>query len=266
MTYAPHSVARAAGSSVYRSYPPSPALAKSVSVYFSIEHRTEEERVVRVFPDGCMDVTFHLERGLATFSGTNDAPVVHRVAGPHRMFGVRFTPGGARELLRVAASEIPEGWQPLELLLGRDAREVGERVAGAADDRARIEVIEAFLRARIEGAIDPRIARAVTSLVESHGAVSIAELARESCTTERHLSRLFQEWVGLRPKQLARVVRFQAMLARMRTRAKRDIDWASLAVELGFADQAHLVREAGKLGGASPTALVESSSDLFNTP
>jgi methylphosphotriester-DNA--protein-cysteine methyltransferase len=80
----------------------------------------------------------------------------------------------------------------------------------------------------------------------------------------RTLERAFDERVGLGPKLLGRVVRLQSLVAAMdRDRAP----WSALAAALSFADQAHLVREVGKLAGATPADLLDERravSDLFN--
>ena len=68
----------------------------------------------------------------------------------------------------------------------------------------------------------------------------------------KHLAARFRREIGLPPKTVARMARFQGALA-WSTRVKTP-DWAGIAVACGYADQAHLTREFGEFAGASPAA------------
>jgi methylphosphotriester-DNA--protein-cysteine methyltransferase len=97
----------------------------------------------------------------------------------------------------------------------------------------------------------------------------VAWLARDLGVGERQLERAFVERVGVGPKALVRVARLQALLPRIDT-AQAPVPWATLALDLGYADQAHMVREVKRLAGVTPTALGRSRaaartmSDSFN--
>jgi len=90
-------------------------------------------------------------------------------------------------------------------------------------------------------------------IVESEGRVRSGELARRLGLSRQTLARRFRRQVGVGPKMLARVVRLRATVARIE-RAEQ-VDWAELALDLGFSDQAHLCSELRELAGASPTSL-----------
>jgi AraC-like DNA-binding protein len=74
--------------------------------------------------------------------------------------------------------------------------------------------------------------------------------------SERQLRRRVESAVGYSPRTLARIVRFQRFLAAARARRPEDRELAALAADAGFADQAHLTREARSLGGLPPAALL----------
>lgn len=67
--------------------------------------------------------------------------------------------------------------------------------------------------------------------------------------------RLFAEYVGIGPKWVIRRCRLHEVTERLATSA--EIDWASLAVEIGYADQAHFVRDFKEMFGESPTWYAE---------
>ncbi|MCA9609647.1 MAG: helix-turn-helix transcriptional regulator [Myxococcales bacterium] len=114
-------------------------------------------------------------------------------------------------------------------------------------------LLDAFFCAHLlDRADDVGLARGLALLFEREGDVTIRELARAAGTSERTLRRRFDTHVGLGPKRFCRVVRLQAVLRRLRAAP----DWARVALDLGYADQAHLARETRELLGASPTELV----------
>ena len=186
--------------------------------------------------------------------------------------GIRFRPGEALSFLDVAANDARDalltppdaGLPELEDLLDSVAPE---------DPRGWIRAIDGWLLDRVPRARmpDARVRRAVGLLHASHGSMRASEVAAQVATSERQLERLFAERVGVAPKVFARVVRLQALVVRLDARLRSasnlaTIPWADLAAELGFADQAHLVREVRALAGITPTALVrERMSDLSNT-
>ena len=86
---------------------------------------------------------------------------------------------------------------------------------------------------------------------ETGGAVEMRALARELGYSRKHVITLFRDHVGLPPKLLARIVRFDGLLRQLRTGAATS--WADLALDCGYYDQAHLVREVRRFTGLTPT-------------
>jgi methylphosphotriester-DNA--protein-cysteine methyltransferase len=71
---------------------------------------------------------------------------------------------------------------------------------------------------------------------------------------------MFDHHVGISPKMLARVVRARAVLARVRARGSREVDWTALALDAGYYDQSHLISDFGELTGLTPTAWLAEGS------
>ncbi len=259
--YQPTSAIAASDGSRYRAHGSSPALRRVVSQFFTIDHDGDRTRKVETFPDGCVDIIADLDRGRLFISGPAPTPATYEARGEHHLLGARLKPGVARPLFKVPIRELTPGWQPLDQIVDPPlARELEERIATAPDVRAQIAILESFLRAA-DDETDPRIDRALQAIVSSAGSISISDLARESGASERNLGRLFAEWVGLHPKQFATIVRFQRVLQRLREQPA--IDWATVATELGYSDQPHLIREVRRFAGATPRQLA-TLSDLFN--
>jgi transcriptional regulator GlxA family with amidase domain len=104
---------------------------------------------------------------------------------------------------------------------------------------------------------------AVAAILAKKGNVAIDVVGKRAGASPRNLGRLFEQFVGMSPKRFARVVRVQAALRRLG--ADPDTPLATLALELGYADQAHLTRELRALTGARPSALPELLATLSDS-
>jgi AraC-like DNA-binding protein len=221
----------------------------------------------RVHPDGCSEIVFHRgdpferrhwsERGPATqhraaVVGQLDRWIDIRPTGRVHILGVRFRPAGAAAVLHEAAHRLTGRSLGLEEVLGAEGRALAERVLGAPTDGAAVAAIEEVLRARLRpaGPDRERVAGAVAVLEASRGSVRVAEAARRAGLGVRRLERLFREEVGLSPKRLARVLRFQEALRLLQDGAAPGIVRA--AVDAGYFDQAHLHRDFLEFAGEPP--------------
>jgi AraC-like DNA-binding protein len=217
-----------------------------------------------ILPDGCTELVVHRERPFRLFAGLVEErqapllfvgqmrrPVLLAPDGAAEAIGIRFHPHGAFALLglpqRALADVIPAGdslalpWLTSAL---RRAQEAPSPAAG-------LELLERALLAHIARARrEPRVEAAVAIIGRHDGVVSVEAAAARAGTSARHLERLFRQWVGVGPKTLARVARFQAAAARV-LRAPT-LPLAAVSADSGYFDQAHMVRDFLALGGASP--------------
>src|SRR5262249_59217722 len=96
---------------------------------------------------------------------------------------------------------------------------------------------------------------------ERHGRVSIDTLAAKANLSGRQLERRFLDEVGIPPKRLARIVRFQRALRVLAARQAGERG-ADLAARLGYADQAHFIRDFREFAGHTPTEHASLESAL----
>jgi AraC-like DNA-binding protein len=228
-----------------------PRLASSVEAFWSLEGSGGARRIL---PDGCMDFIFNLDTGFGVVVGTMNSSQVVTVPAGARRFGVRFAPGAGAAFLDAHASELTDGQASLSEVTKAAAFCLAERVAQAPDDAQRARIVTGFLEdrgSRLRPG-DARVHRATDALRRSQGQVPIPELAASVGMSERQLERLFRERVGTRPKLLARVIRMQRALACLESTATYR---AARAVEAGFSDESHLVREFRLLTGVTPRQL-----------
>ncbi|RBY92707.1 helix-turn-helix domain-containing protein [Blastococcus sp. TF02A-30] len=186
---------------------------------------------------------------------TRPARIVH----PGRQAGIQLslTPFGAHALLGCPAGALASVDAPLEDLLGPSAGELVDRVRSAATWSGRFRALEAGLLRRLREEVpDPAEVREAWRLTTATGGrLPVSRLAAHVGWSTRHLEQRFRAATGLRPKEAARVVRFDRARRELASRsaAGRRLDLAGLAVAAGYADQAHLTREWREFAGLPPT-------------
>jgi AraC-like DNA-binding protein len=194
-------------------------------------------------------------------AGTFDSWCTTRTVGVGEGVELLLAPLAARRLLglplgeltnrAVDVGQLPGGW--LDRLRGRLAEAPGWPERFALLDRA--------LAARLVASppVDARLDWAWRRLVASDGRGSVGALADELGWSRRHLASRFRQEVGLPPKMVARLLRFQrAYAARTLTPpdAGRGVDWAAVAAGCGYYDQSHLIRDFHEFAGSTPAALL----------
>jgi len=209
-----------------------------------------------VVPDGCIDV-YWTGSGLR-IAGPNTEVVTVTTAAAADLAGVRFHPGVAARWLGVPATELLDRHLPLADLWGRRATAgLSDRLARARTATAAAALLEQSLIARLHqvAPADP-IADATVAAMCRAGRASkgvVSDLVAEFGWSERTLRRHCHDAFGYGPKTLERILRFQRFLHLLPTgRAPL----AALAIDAGYADQAHLAREVRRLSGQSPSKLM----------
>jgi AraC-like DNA-binding protein len=265
----------------YREVPLAPPLDRWVECVWSAEHAADSDAPPQtIVPDGCPELIVQLgdpfrslpgPRGGAAGGAASLQPKVLLVGplssaltiqptGRVHTVGIRFRPHGVAAFLRAPLYELADRALPLDDVFGASARELAERVAGAHDLDTRAAVVERFLARRFSPRPAEPLARAgVAALIESHGRARIGHLAFSLNLGRRRLERLFRDSVGLTPKRLARIVRIQQVLRRV---GRAPDAWVQIALDCGYADQAHLTREFVELAGASPARWLEGNRDF----
>jgi AraC-like DNA-binding protein len=174
------------------------------------------------------------------------------------LLGVAFRPYGAWIALGHPQQELAESVVPLAALLGDAVGDLRERLLDEPTPFGRVAIAERWLCQRAERgrSAHPLTRWAAQRIATSRGRVRVEELARESGFSRKHLSSLFRREVGLTPKALARVHRFHAAIGMLRR--SRAVPWSELALECGYYDQSHLIRDFRLFAGCTPEELLRS--------
>ncbi len=147
-----------------------------------------------------------------------------------------------------------------EDLLGKGVLELWSRLAECGSFRERIRAMEEYLlpfAARARGRT--LIMSAARHMLRSKGAVRIDEIAFHAALSVRQFERRFAGEAGMTPKLFAQTARFQNALDAKRLSPKRS--WLSVAHELGYFDQMHMIRDFQRFGGSAPSGLLEQGGD-----
>ncbi len=241
---------------IYRERPATGGLAAHLKCLWLHQLPDGEAPHIAVVPDGCADIIWTSD-GLAVV-GPDRVAAFPQLAPGETIFGARFRIGAAAAWLRTPLSEFTGQTVPLDLLWGRVAGEIDARMGLARDDSERLAVFASALSGRLSTVqtTPPNVVSLVKHLHEHRPTATdpIRAVARTTGLSERSLRRLCLEHFGYGAKTLDRILRLQRFLAACRGRPRDKL--AILAFDAGYADQAHLAREARELTSLTPREIL----------
>jgi AraC-like DNA-binding protein len=216
--------------------------------------------------------------------GLHDAHQLSEAVGERHFMVVRFTPIGAHLFLRTPMNLISNQAIDLAQIDSKLARLIGARVGAATSWSERFDAVEQLVAERImsDGA-SGAISWALGKLASADGRMPLRSLASEVECSHRHLIAQFRTFVGLPPKTVARLLRFNRAVRSLNllSRDRRDepagkpyieaqsiqesreaaIAWADIAADCGYADQAHLIKEFREFAGSTPARFLREVLD-----
>ena len=173
------------------------------------------------------------------------------------MLGISFQPDGAARVFPQPMHELSGRFTPVEDLSRRLSRDL-DRVLESRDPIAAVEgALLSVLKLSRNG--DLLIEEAVRRITSAKGGSDLVALSRELGLSMRQLERRFRATVGLPPKLFCRIQRFNNVFRVLRQGGP---EWVETAVECGYYDQAHLIRDCKRLSGNTPTVLMAENGDL----
>ncbi|WP_287461115.1 helix-turn-helix domain-containing protein [Sphingomonas sp.] len=164
-----------------------------------------------------------------------------------------------RLLLGMPMHEIADRVVPLDAILGRAARELGDALAAADGRDHRIDLLDEALRRRLHGIEPPNGQQHhALRLLRARPDLDISAIATEIGWSRKHMADRVRDAIGVGPRAFRRLLRFQTLTGLIAQEADRP-DWAGLAAEAGYFDQSHMIREFREFSGLSPTAYLARS-------
>ncbi|MGA3107777.1 MAG: helix-turn-helix domain-containing protein [Terriglobales bacterium] len=250
---------------VFLEEPPNPPLRSWVrSLWYCRAPRLSHGRE-RVLPNGCMQIILNLSRNYLTDCG-EDGKASSRLpraivvgmrarygfvdtADMEEMIGILIEPGGFPELFRERADLFFERSIGLEEIWAGPS--LTERLCEIPTPVEKLRTLEVLLTGRLH----PSTRR--SELVDQalhlfrEKSFRVAECARSVGVSERRLSQVFREQVGMSPKTWCRIHRFQTAVRALHN--GEDVPWTELALRCGYYDQSHFANDFRAFSGINPT-------------
>ena len=243
----------------YQEYEPNRLLSPYIETYWIGGSFEGEGKYHKILPDGCVDIIFSFDTAKSTcftkIVGTMTSFFEISYPPTVEMFGIRFRPAGITAFTRVPVEEFTDRDVEMSLvdtLLDKsfydklhERPSVEEMIR--LTDRYLIDCIPSLYKS------DKQIISAVELIYFAKGQMSPQKLAYEVCWCQRQFERKFKSVIGVSPKTFSKIHRFKNALQYLRKNPGKDL--TSVAIECGYYDHAHLIKDFKTLSGNTPTAL-----------
>lgn len=267
--------------SVYDSYVPQAPLAGFVQSLWSYEGDTPLHARERRLPAGSVELVINLREDVVQVYDRQDTNKLQNfrsgvISGPYSTFfvidtscmtsmiGVNFKPGGASPFFPLPVSELHNRHVSLETLWGTSAAELREQLLSVDTAQARFSLLEQSLLAHVSRPLlwRPAVAFALAELQTFAYTRTISEVIEQTGLSARHFIQIFNDAVGLTPKQFSRVRRFQEVLHLLEKGGP--IKWTDIALAYGYFDQAHFIHDFQDFCGLTPGAYLAQRGEFRN--
>lgn len=186
-----------------------------------------------------------------------------QISHEYFMFYIRFQPGSLFKLFRVPMSKLKDQQIDATAIIGREITELYEQLGSCPAYNAMISIVERYLLnkiTRLKNNSQP-VDGIAKIILQNPQAFNLERMAKEACLSYRQFEKRFEQLVGITPKYFARISRFyEAFVLR---ESNPTLDWLSVAVQTGYNDYQHLVKDFKEFSGSTPNVFMQQS---FNSP
>lgn len=245
-------------------YEPCEELKPYIRCYWGSEKlytmkKTEVPDKDLIVPDTCMDVMFYINytdnKIESRFSGINDSPFSMEEIRDRDMemsiFAIRFYPWSVVMFSEDSMRQVKNILCSAEDYFSSLKKHMEPQLLEVLSMKERITVVEKFLINHIHLERQNSIfMEAVEKILFKRGNIKVLDLEKEIHTSGRQLERIFNENMGLSPKQFSSMVRYQNLWRDIV--CNRNLNIQDEVYNLGFTDQAHLLRTFKKYHTMTP--------------
>ncbi len=196
-------------------------------------------------------------RAQADVFGVFTQKYINRLSGIGRVFGIKFQPGGFYPFARFPMTALTNRTLPLTDVFGAKSQRFPDTIFALTDERTMVDAANQFLRDRLPKP-DETVAlinHVVEQISTERTLTRVETVAERVNISPRTLQRLFRQYVGVSPKWVIRHFRLHEATARLDSGDVLDL--TRLALDLGYFDQAHFVKDFTAVVGVSPTVYVQ---------
>ena len=246
---------------IYQEFVPSLPLAPYIETYWTAHGNKAPQESRKVLPDGCVDIILSLHPSACsdfipyrpTIVGTMTTFFNGSYTDEVHLVGIRFRPTGLTAFCQVPIYEFTDKRVDLTLvdsLFDESFCAVLPEIATTAEV---IRHIDSYFVRKLKSIFIPeaRIVYSTNLIRQSKGRLPLDEVAFKSCLSLRHFERKFKAAVGVSPKTFSKVVKFQHTSNYLKVH--KEISLLSIAIDCGYYDQAHLIKDFRALSGDTPS-------------
>jgi AraC-like DNA-binding protein len=241
----------------YHEFNPDVRLTAWVKNYWTASGFVSSEITPKVFPDGCTDIILIFNRitgtSYAGFYGIMTTFVEVDYPKATQMFGIRFKPAGISAFTRIPINEFTDRKVELALIDSLFDKSFYETIPEKKSMQEIIIHTDNYLinKLPLVHLPDKQIIRAVNMIHNAKGQLSLSGVASDVCLSQRHFERKFKSVIGISPKMFSKIFRFEHAAQHLQNAPHKDL--LSIAVECGYYDHTHLIKDFKALTGEAPT-------------
>jgi AraC-like DNA-binding protein len=260
----------------YREITPPLFLTRFVECCWTLEGEPTAGRRIpeRILPDGCVEIILNFSDAFTHIHdsgkeemqprnllvGQMTRPVLIAPTGTTQLIGIRFHPGGTFPFFRVPMQDTTDRVVELRAVSSDLERELLVAAEAAPGLEAKVIAVLGVLERRVRNSKhDSWLIDLTASMVKAAGIVSLDRLAFDAGIGSRQLRRRFQVEVGIGPKLLCRLLRFQQVFKAV---DRNEPEWTTVALECGYYDQAHLINDFRQFAHQTPSVLFANPSSM----
>lgn len=259
----------------YQTISPPPQLASLVRYFWVLEGNLKSENYVhRSLADGCVEIVFHYKTVFdeITAAEKREKSFAAGISGQSQkfrrfitnddfgIFGAYLYPFAIPQLFSFSAADLSNQMLNLNDFLGKQGKELEEKMMTAADNRQRVKIISDFLEKKSDQKQQQNlsIVGAVNQIIHSKENVSVRQMARNFGLSTRQFERKFKDVAGFSPKLFQRIIRFQGAVSRY---ARDYQSLTEIGYDCGYYDQSHFIHDFKEFSGYHPKAYFSGKAE-----
>lgn len=265
----------------YQTYLPHTDLESVISCYWTLEvPAVKDAQRQRIVPDGTIEMAFILGDDIKRYTSEDEFIIQPRSmvlgqvidhfyiepTGYVNTFAIRFYPYGFANFVSVPLKSLAKAETPIEMLFGEEtAKKLEQDIIQATDTKQRIEIIELFLRNKLneQAIVSNIVSTTIDTLLATKGSASINDILKGDLSKRRQLERMFEKNVGVSPKQLGKLIRLQSALKMLLN--KEDESLTNIAYSNEYYDQAHFTKDFKEFTGVSPKEFLGNDNMVLSS-
>jgi len=198
-----------------------------------------------------------IEKDRAEVTGVVTGKFTRLLEGQGRVFGIKFKPGAFYPFWKTPVSQLSDKTLPVQEVFGSAGKTLVQAIRAEDEEAKRIAIAEEFLRAR-KPEPDENVAlinRIIDRIIADREILQVEDIAHLFGLNKRTLQRIFSQYVGVSPKWV--IKRYRLHEAADQLASGEVVDWPKIALELGYFDQAHFIKDFKMIVGSSPAEYVK---------